>query len=727
MPIIDGTRLVRLSTGVLEEYTIASMPPYIAVSHTWADNLFNPKCRFCETAGGQALVSMVATRKQFFGDLDHCWVDTFCIDQTVEEDKHRQIPLMGSIYAGAVSVAITLPIELKANQNDVDKLAQALEPAIKMFEEDDWSVAKTRWCREEPGRSLITTALNGISRLIEGSWSTRVWTAQEFLLAKTVIWVGVDQHSFFIQDSHFLAMIFILSELIGVSFSIEQYERLQRLNQAIRPLLIYRLQNVDRTRFITQMSQRHCSLPQDMIYGAMAASGVQINVGKTQDLEDIWRRWWEQAIKQQHVRWACCAVMWKTPGIPPTPRYPNCAMPAFEVRQIASDVLNLDGVEPLGPVELNRGTVSLYGYDVGVCKIVTHLGHYANGIRDEARVVYPNLTFMLWCRGNFNLAFRIATAFSRGHFSVRNLLLIAQVLKFNFSKAVWAVKNHRQYYFNPVFRSYEQHRIYAHFTRIQGHQLDSVAGTGLEVYLATVSNSITSTDVAVLMPGNAPGGNLRALDFNAIHAKDEYAGRFLTIVQTPKLSTPSSPTYPPDNETLHKVGVTLPVKFFFLEMYGQHDFEGGEPTLFHIGGAGCTICTAEKPEPAPDTITSDIGLHTGPDPPRMPNIQIKPRVRASPFDPRKTRRPIAVVSVRYLFRYSHQIRWYEHGHTALPQYPKPLRRRPKIEINTEDSCNDYLRAKLRPTEGNKKFPSGMTATDLRAKQKEIRKKREGSV
>jgi hypothetical protein len=66
----------------------------------------------------------------------------------------------------------------------------------------------------------------------------------------------------------------------------------------------------------------------------------------------------------------------------------------------------------------------------------------------------------------------------------------------------------------------------------------SVAGTGLEVYLASISNTITTTDVAVLMPGQAPKGNLRALDFNAIHGhvhgKDEFDGRFLTIVKTRK-------------------------------------------------------------------------------------------------------------------------------------------------------------------------------------------------
>lgn len=714
MSTASTTRLVRLSTGILEGYPIDSMPPYVAVSHTWADCLFDPKSPFRETTGGQAVLNLAYARNQSLQDCDHCWIDTFCIDQADGADKHRQIPLMGSIYSKAVSVVVTLPFGLKTTQEDVDKLTQALDPAIKMVEEDDWSVRKTRWCKEEPGKSSITRALYGISCLIDGSWGTRVWTAQEFLLAKSVIWVGTDELSISIQDSHFLAMISVLNEF----FSVEHHERVQRLNHRIRPLLLNRLQDIDRTRFMTLISQRHCSVPQDMIYGGMAASGVQIDVAQAERVEDIWRLWWEQAIKQQHVRWACCAIMWKTPGVPLTiPNY-NCAMPHFEVRQIASDVLNMNKVEPLGPMELNNGTVSLYGWDVGVCKIVAHLGHYHGITRDGVWIQCPNTTFVLWCRGSFKLAFRIATAFSAGHFHVRKLHLIAQVLKCNYSKAIWAIKNYRQDFFHPVFRSYEQLRVYAHFTSLQGHHLRSVAGTGLEVYLASISNTITTTDVAVLMPGQAPKGNLRALDFNAIHGhvhgKDEFDGRFLTIVKTPEISTPSNSRYPPENETLHKVGVTLPVKFFFLEMYGQHDFEDDEPQLFHIGGASCTSCPLEKNERAPDTLTSNIGLYTGPDPPRMPNIQIKPRVRASPFDHRKTKRPIAMVSIEYIFRYNCRTRWYEHGYTALRQYPRPLRRRPKVEVPVEHCCNNYLKAKLRPTEGNKKSPSTLTAADVRA-------------
>ena len=717
------TLLVRLSTGRLEEYAVDSMPPYLAVSHTWADGLFDCRISFAETSGGQVLLGSIDSPRQSLPDLEFCWVDTFCIDQASEDDKRRQIPLMGDIYSNAVSLAVMLPYPLQTCQTDVDRLAEALYPAFKVVEDDDWTVNQTELCMGEPLKSLLTKALYGISHLVRGSWATRVWTAQEFLLAKSVTWIGTDRATISVPDAHFYAIITIFHEY----FSIEHFERLQKLKLFMWPLLLFRLQDIDRTRFITQISERECSVPQDMIYGAMAASGVTISVGQGQQVEDIWRLWWEAAIKQQHVRWACCAIMWKTAGVPPVLRSYNCAMPPFEVRQIASDVLSFNHVERLGPVKLKNGTVSLSGYDVGVCKIVAHLGHYHTCVTpDGLPIRAPNLTFVLWAQGNFTLAFRIATALSAGCLNIKNLLLVAQVLKCNYSKAVWAVKHNKADSFNPMFRSYRQFKVYAFFNKIQGHELTSVAGTGLEVYLANVSNTVTSTDVAILMPGKAPQGEIRALDFNLTRWKAEFAARFLTIVKTPAISSSPNLRDPSKSDTLHKVGVTLPVKFSSFDVYGQHDFEGGKPQPFHIGGDSCTLCRVEKPERAPETLTSDIQLYTGPEPLCRPNIQIKPRVRASPFDPRRTRRPSGMVSFKYLWKHMWRTQWYEYDCKPLPQYPEPRRWRSIKGRQGNSLFNHFTRTKVRSTEANKKFPSSITDAELRTTQKEYRKKRKSS-
>lgn len=99
----------------------------------------------------------------------------------------------------------------------------------------------------------------------------------------------------------------------------------------------------------------------------------------------------------------------------------------------------------------------------------------------------------------------------------------------------------------------------------------------LEVYLATISNTIATFDVAILLPGKAPQGQLRALDFNVTYGRGEFDPKVLTILESPTISTAPITECTPEFDTLHKVGVTLPVQFFNLGMYGQHNFEGGEP------------------------------------------------------------------------------------------------------------------------------------------------------
>ncbi len=66
--------------------------------------------------------------------------------------------------------------------------------------------------------------------------------------------------------------------------------------------------------------------------------------------------------------------------------------------------------------------------------------------------------------------------------------------------------------------------------------------------------------------------------------------------------------------------------------------------------------------------------------------------------------------------------WYEYDNSPLRQYPRPRRRRATKGTPDKTSYNDYMRAKLRPTEANKKYPSSITAAERPMAQKEYRKK-----
>lgn len=189
----------------------------------------------------------------------------------------------------------------------------------------------------------------------------------------------------------------MLIELFRYLYSIAHYKLIGRIERFIYGILIHRVQYkyLDRTRSITKTRFRECSIPQDQIYGVMTASGVVIPPYMNLPVEEVRRIWWQEAIKRQHAHWACSAIVWEDAGVPPSyPRY-NCAMPPFDARQIASTVLHMGIIEPLGPTSLEEETLCIYGYDVGACELVSHLGPFYHRLKDNVPIRQLFITYIL--------------------------------------------------------------------------------------------------------------------------------------------------------------------------------------------------------------------------------------------------------------------------------------------------------------------------------------------
>ena len=67
------------------------MPAYLAVSHTWADNLFPHGVPFAESSGRLALTHLLELGDYI--NIAYCWIDTLCIDQNDDDDKKARFPL----------------------------------------------------------------------------------------------------------------------------------------------------------------------------------------------------------------------------------------------------------------------------------------------------------------------------------------------------------------------------------------------------------------------------------------------------------------------------------------------------------------------------------------------------------------------------------------------------------------------------------------------------------
>lgn len=242
--------------------------------------MFSPTIPFIETAGGRAILIVV---RKYFPSLSHCWVDTLCIKQNDEEDKERQIHMMGEIYHGAVAVTVALASKLEISQEEIDFLSEKLEGACFMAANETWRDDGLYWANG-PGKEIIIKAMNGLEIFTQDEWVCRIWTLQEFVLARSIVWIGSDHIPLRVREILFSAIPSIcdtlnISECIGGKYT--------RLYSYFSGMINCKLRVIDRTRIMELLGKRSATVPADEIYGAMAASGVIVDLSRPYRSRDL--------------------------------------------------------------------------------------------------------------------------------------------------------------------------------------------------------------------------------------------------------------------------------------------------------------------------------------------------------------------------------------------------------------------------------------------------------
>jgi hypothetical protein len=342
---------------------------------------------------------------------------------------------------------------------------------------------------------------------------------------------------------------------------------------------------IEPTRIMELLGNKKATVPEDEIFGVMAASGVVIDA-KTKGKENVWAQWWEKAIQTGHLRWALLP-----PAIPTTPSISrNCTMPAFSVRHLASADSSLDSVQGYGPFDVKNGTVSITGLWAGSCKIIRKLGRV---YEDPPDLIHRDITLILFALDNWSLARRIAAAFGAGRFDPRQRLLIAQVLKFNYYRAKLAVLSKTATKFRPKFRNEHQAFVWSDFMTLQSSHM-RVMGHGV-AFLVHAKNSLTSTELVMVTDDETPFGALHAIDFGALND----SGRTLfTIVRQPDNTV--QVTESETGASLHRVGVSMAMQVTEnikdAITYACHVLDGNEMHRYDIGGYRCTVCPTLPPQ-----------------------------------------------------------------------------------------------------------------------------------
>lgn len=180
----------------LVTYKLHETPSYNALSYTWGDpgqaGYINVDGHTV-SVGRNLLNALHRLRRDF--ELDYLWIDALCINQSDDEEKSYQVPLMNQIYGTAQSIYIWLGEELSLTAEAfsfMEKSARALRYVAERQDETFYGLGQdcsldpeqkaeqARWVLEQVhSLNSETDARLAIKQLFENPYWSRIWVLQE--------------------------------------------------------------------------------------------------------------------------------------------------------------------------------------------------------------------------------------------------------------------------------------------------------------------------------------------------------------------------------------------------------------------------------------------------------------------------------------------------------------------------------------------------------------------
>ena len=584
------TCLVNLASNQLEVFEIGSMPSYVAISHVWSETLFPPSLRGSpQDADGMRMIATLTSSQKESMTCIYCWIDTWCIDQDDTEDKLRQIPLMGEIYKDASFVLITVRHRFNFSQEDWDAAIAGCQAMIDVqrLPGDAYQASPARMgSLTVPAVRSFFRCYNMMLEVVRLPWSKRIWTAQEYILAKSELWIGSDLRPLQIPpgDCRTLYQIYCVRNASlslfreGLGIAADLVDTTELSAEAFDAMNSIKMNQIYSMKAMLLASTRRCSVQADEIYGLMAASGVVIEPVEDESPESAWSRWWAQSLRSGNLYYALLPKARDVQAVSSS----NCVMPPFEIRcKLGSKTLSREA-DSWGMVTLCDGTIDVCGKIAGEI----HVGKFIceddvpNDVEGIARV----------CGG----AIDTATAFMQA-------IDISQTSRTQASaqaRNVQAAFRHL-HHSDPLTAEQGNCDLLSLAERERLKEMTNdfeappwVFGVYGRVYLASLRNSLSASDVLVITNETLDStATLVALD---LIKRDPTAERHVT--KQLMVVRPS-----PDGEgPLHKVGMTYPVSLHqdpdvdIKDCVCTGHVQEDKLERFRIGGSACWYCSQDS-------------------------------------------------------------------------------------------------------------------------------------
>jgi hypothetical protein len=495
--------------------------------------------------------------------IEYCWTDTWCINQNDPEDKSQQIPHMEHIYRNACCVVVTVRHKFSFSQNDWNELVERLQNIISCIRDPStrYSQAGFEMYQLANQSPELIKAINILREFNSLGWMGRVWTAQEYILAKRLSCVGDDLRPFNLlpKDMESILLVWGLSNGGEVHMFTNLFI-----------LIGGRLGSMDMTLSMELPAHRKSTYLEDEIYGLMGASGVVIAPMTNAKIEEIWGTWWEKAIQEGHLIWALL------------PRYLqmtaddcNCVMPSFKGRLQSLSQNQISRTPPLGPVEVQDGTVKFSGFLAGTCTIVKAFGRIKNN------TVLMLRELIEFSNGDLGLARQLCAAFTSG---THNREDSDSVAEWECAFYHWRLKTNLPNASEDIYQNTEDSP-----GELKGLLVNYISEGN--VFLALVQNSFKTTPILVSSDEQTPEGQLLAIDLNAKAAEGKES-RMLMIVSVPSAENT-------DNRSLHRFGISSELLIMEDQDVGKAEQINGhvydtQIETFEVGGKTCWYCSRKS-------------------------------------------------------------------------------------------------------------------------------------
>lgn len=192
----DEIRLLHIEPGTtdsqircyLKNANLHHQTAYQALSYTWGDPIAEQDK---QTDNPKEQILLKGTSFEVESNLHNAliylrrrsilvvWVDAICINQTDDEERGRQVLLMGLIYSRADGVLVWL-----GHQSDGSDLAFDTITNILLHDARGRSMQETHDPRTN---NTYLSAWQAILKLFHRRWFRRAWIIQEVVLAKQLV------------------------------------------------------------------------------------------------------------------------------------------------------------------------------------------------------------------------------------------------------------------------------------------------------------------------------------------------------------------------------------------------------------------------------------------------------------------------------------------------------------------------------------------------------------